>query len=106
MSRRERLGCTDRTRVWTNRHTPATVPGTGRGGFGPGCMGPGRSQISAGSATGGVDGPEWDSAELLLRELAEALARLVVRAHRLVAGIPRIGGDLFCDRSHLGGDRI
>ena len=44
--------------------------------------------------------------ELLLRELAEALACLVVRADRLVVRVARVGGDLLGDRAHLGDDRV
>ncbi len=104
MSWSERLGYVDRTRVWTNRHTPVTVPGTGRGGFGLGRMGRGRRRVRRPDARFAWR-LEPALTELLLRELAEALARLVVRAHRLVAGISRISRNLFCDRAHLGGDR-
>src|SRR5947207_10009881 len=39
--------------------------------------------------------------ELLSRELPETIARVLVRAERLVVGVLRIGRDLFRDRSHL-----
>ncbi len=103
MSRRERLGYTNRTRVWTNRHIPVTVPGTRRGGPGLGRMGRGSRPVRRPQPASSV--PEPALAELLFRELAEALACLVVRAHRLVAGISRIGRNLFCDRAHLRGHR-
>ena len=46
------------------------------------------------------------SAELLAGELAEPLARAVVRAERLVLGVGRVGGDLGRDRPHLLRDRL
>src|SRR5258707_1302035 len=42
-----------------------------------------------------------DLAELLARELAEALAGLVVWAHLPVVRIARIGGDFFCNGTKL-----
>src|SRR6266446_1575791 len=43
--------------------------------------------------------------KLLARELAEAVARGVVRAQRLVVGVLGVRGDLLGDRAHLTAQR-
>jgi hypothetical protein len=45
-------------------------------------------------------------AELLLGKLAEARAGVVVRAHRLIAGVPRVGGHFLGHLAQLVDDRL